>query len=77
MLSVSWWFPCMALTPRANSSCTFLPCRVWNGIFATGDWRAKKGLEDDVPTQRLEIGDCHAREMAAKAAVRTENLIRV
>ena len=26
-------------------SCTFLPCRVWNGIFAAGDWRAKKDLK--------------------------------
>jgi len=22
-----------------------LPCRVWNGIFAAGDWRAKKDLK--------------------------------
>jgi hypothetical protein len=29
----------------ANFSCTFLPRRVWNGIFAAGDGRAKRDLK--------------------------------
>ena len=29
--------------------------RVWNGIFALGDWRAKWGPEDDISGQRPEI----------------------
>ena len=33
-------------------SCTFLPCRVWNGIFAAGDWRAKR----DPKTMSLRRG---------------------
>ena len=33
------------------------PIRVWNGIFAVGDWRAKRGPEDNVSAQRPEIGD--------------------
>ena len=36
-----------------------LPRRVWNGIFAAGDWRAKRGPEDDVSAQRPEIRDHH------------------
>jgi len=48
------------------SSLTFLPRRVWNEIFAAGDWRAKKGRKDDVSAQRPEIGD--ALETAAKTA---------
>src|SRR6516162_1753747 len=50
------------------SSRTFLRRRVWNGIFAARDGRAKKGPEDDVFAQRPEIGDNHTREMAAKRA---------
>ena len=45
-----------------------LPFRVRNGIFAAGDWRAKRGPEDDVSAQRPEIGDHHSREMAAEMA---------
>ena len=45
-----------------------LPYRVWNGIFAAGDRRLKKGPEVDVSAQRPEIGDHHAREIAAKTA---------
>ena len=40
------------------------PIRVWNGIFAAGDWHAKRGLK----AMRPEIGDHHTREMAAKTA---------
>ena len=54
------------------------PLRVWNGIFAAGDWRAKKGPEDGVSAQRPEIGDNHARDMAAKPAfLLANNLLRV
>ena len=52
---------------RILTSCPARPLRVfWNGIFAAGDWRAKKGPEVDVSAQRPEIGDHHAREIAAK-----------
>jgi hypothetical protein len=44
------------------------PLRVWNGIFAAGDRRAKEGARGDVSTRRPEIGDHDAREMAAKTA---------
>jgi hypothetical protein len=44
----------------------FLARRVWNGIFVAGDRRAEKGL--NISAQRLEIGDCRAREMPVKAA---------
>jgi hypothetical protein len=44
------------------------PRQVWNGIFDAGDWHAKRD-KDDVSAQRPEIGDCHAREMAAKTAL--------
>jgi hypothetical protein len=40
------------------------PVRVWNGIFATGDERAKTGPGDVRP----EIGDHDAQEMATKTA---------
>ena len=42
--------------------------RVWNGIFAAGDWRAKRGLKTMSPRRDPEIGDYHTREMAAKTA---------
>jgi hypothetical protein len=44
------------------------PLRVWNEIFATGDWCAKRGLKAMFSAQRPEIADHHAREMAAKTA---------
>ena len=44
------------------------PIRVWNGIFAAGDWRPESDLKDDISEQRPEFGDWRAREMAAKTA---------
>src|SRR5262245_23089456 len=46
----------------------FLACRVWNGIFAARDRRRQTGPGDDISAQRPEIGDHHAREIAAKTA---------
>jgi hypothetical protein len=33
----------------ASSSAQARPLRVWNGIFAAGDWRAKRGLKTMSP----------------------------
>jgi hypothetical protein len=44
------------------------PIRVWNGIFAAGDGRAKKGPEDDISDAETGSRSHLTREMAAKTA---------
>jgi hypothetical protein len=51
---------------RAKPSLTFLRVEFGTGFFVAGDKRAEKGL--NISAQRLEIGDCRAREMPVKAA---------
>jgi ParB-like chromosome segregation protein Spo0J len=56
----------MALPLRANSTRTFLPRRVWNGIFAAGDWRAKRDLETISP-RRDRKSETTTREASIEA----------
>ena len=67
----------VALTPRANSFRALLQRRVWNGIFAAGDRRAKRDLKTIFPRRDRKSETTSARN-APKAAFLLANVnIRV
>src|SRR6516225_207929 len=55
--------PQLARSPELalRTLATSLPYRVWNGIFAVGDWRAKRGLKTMSP-RRDRISEISTRE---------------